>query len=231
MANNYPVLDADEVEISLTSFEVSAGVHAPARVTVNSAGAELFTSGNPGYVGWAQTLDSTNDNIAVEGMVAHDAADSGKPLKAGAKATTSVAGQTAVANNDRTHLYAGIDGVLIVRPLCNLEDILTPLPVAITDGSSTSVIAALGAGVKAYVTKAIVSNSSTSDVTVDIRNGAAGAVRATLPVPGNAAGGVGGFTATFDPPLPFSANTAVCADPSAAASTITVTLLGFRSAV
>jgi hypothetical protein len=32
-------------------------------------------------------------------------------------------------------------------------------------------------------------------------------------------------------PLPFSANTAVCADPSASATTVTVTLIGFKSRV
>lgn len=158
--------------------------------------------------------------------VAHDGADSGNPHKIGAKATTSLAGLTLVSNADRTDLFAGVDGVQITRPHCNLEDIVTATPVAITDGSSTSVIAAQGAGIKVYVVEVIIANSSASNVTVDLRDGTGGAVKATFPVPAN-----GGVVKTLTTPLPFSANTAVAADPSAAASTITITLIGFKSKV
>lgn len=158
--------------------------------------------------------------------VAHDGVDSGNPHKIGMKATTSLSGLTLVANADRTDLFAGIDGVQITRPHCNLEDIVTATPVAITDGSSTSVISAQGAGIKVYIVEVIIANSSASNVTVDLRDGTAGAVKATFPVPAN-----GGVVKTLATPLPFSANTAVAADPSAAASTITVTLIGFKSKV
>ncbi len=158
--------------------------------------------------------------------VAHDAADSGNPHKVGARATTSISGLTMVANAARTDLFAGVDGVQIVRTHCNLEDIVTATPVAITDGSSTSVIAAQGAGIKVYIVEVIIANSSASNVTVDLRDGVAGAVKATFPVPAN-----GGVVKTLTTPLPFTPNTAVAADPSAAASTITVTLIGFKSKV
>lgn len=158
--------------------------------------------------------------------VAHDGADSGNPHKIGMKATTSLSGLTLVANADRTDLFAGVDGVQITRPHCNLEDIVTATPVAITDGSSTSVISAQGSGIKVYIVEVIIANSSSSNVTVDLRDGTAGAVKATFPVPAN-----GGVVKTLATPLPFSANTAVAADPSAAASTVTVTLIGFKSKV
>lgn len=158
--------------------------------------------------------------------VAHDAADSGGPVKQGAKATTSLAGLTLVADADRTNLFAGVDGVQIVRGHSNLEDIVTATPVAITDGSSTSVLAAQGAGIKVYLTEVTIANSSASNLTVDLRDGTAGAVKWTFPVPAN-----GGVVKTFATPLPFSANTAIAADPSAAASTITVSVLGFKSKV
>jgi hypothetical protein len=164
---------------------------------------------------------------AITGTVAHDDPDTGNASKIGAKATTSLAGLTLVANADRTNLFAGVDGVLILRPHCNLEDILAPVPVAITDGTSTSVMASAGAGVKNYVTTCIIANTSATAVTVDLRDGAAGAVKATFPVPANTSGVV----CNFPVPLGFSAATAVCADPSAAASTITVTLIGFKSKV
>jgi hypothetical protein len=160
------------------------------------------------------------------GDIAHDAVDSGKPMKMGAKAIAALSGATLVAAADRTDLYAGLDGVLIIRPHANLEDIISGVA-AITDGSSTSVIASSGAGVKNYITSAIIANSSATAVTVDLRDGAAGTVKATLPVPANTSGVV----CNLPVPLPFSAATAVCADPSAAASTITVTLIGFKSKV
>lgn len=158
--------------------------------------------------------------------VQHDNADSGNPHKIGAKATTALSGLTLVASADRTDLFAGIDGVLIIRPHCNLEDIVSGVA-AITDGSSTSVIAAQGAGIKTYVSSVTITNTSASAVTVDLRDGTAGSVKWTFPAPAD----TGGVTHRFDPPLPFSANTIVAADPSAAASTVTVSILGFRSRV
>jgi hypothetical protein len=176
--------------------------------------------------GGTRTIRTMIDSSQLDPTVAHDAADSGAPYKQGYKATTSLAGLTLVANADRTDGFAGIDGVQIVRPHCNLEDLISGVA-AITDGSSTSVIASAGAGVKNYVTTAIIANTSATAVTVDLRDGAAGTVKATLPVPANTSGVV----CNLPVPLGFSAATAVCADPSAAASTVTVTLIGFKSKV
>jgi hypothetical protein len=164
---------------------------------------------------------------ATDDEPAHDAADSGIGTKITAKAETSIAGLTLVADGDRTDLFAGIDGVLITRPHCNLEDIVTVTPVEITDGSSTSIIASQGAGVKFYLTSVSISNTSATAVEVDLRDGAAGAVKWTFPVPANTSGVV----YSFPVPLGFSAATAMCADPSAAASTITVSAVGFKSKV
>lgn len=175
----------------------------------------------------AQTLSTvTTVSTLTGGGVAHDTADSGNPHKIGAKATNALSGLTLVANSDRTDLFAGLDGVQITRPHANLEDIVSGVA-AITDGSSTSVIAAAGSGVKIYITSVVIRNSSATDVGVDLRDGAAGAVKATFPAPPNG----GGCVHNLPVPLPFSANTAVCADPSAAASTVTVTLVGFKSKV
>lgn len=171
------------------------------------------------------TTVSTLTTLA-NGQTAHDAAATGSPLRVGAKAETALSGVTLVADGDATDLHAGVDGVLIVRPHCNLEDIVSGVA-AITDGSSTSVIAAQGSGVKVYVTSVVIANTSATAVTVDLRDGTGGSVKATYPVPANTAGVVHSLPV----PLPFSADTAVAADPSAAASTVTVTLAGFRSKV
>jgi hypothetical protein len=156
----------------------------------------------------------------------HDAVDGSGPIKIGAHATSSLAAETMVADSDRTNVNAGIDGVLITRPHCVLEDIVTATPVTITDGSSTSVLASPGAGLRNYITSISIANSSATFVTVDLRDGTAGAVLWTFPVPAT-----GGVVYTFPVPLKFSVATAVAADPSAAASTITVSVNGFKSKV
>lgn len=170
--------------------------------------------------------DQSSVAVTSAGNVAHDAVDSGSPVKQGFKATTSLAGLTLVANADRTDAFSGVDGVQIMRPHCNLEDIVSGV-LANTDGASTSVIAAQGAGIKTYITTVIFANTSATAVTVDLRDGVAGSVKATFPVPANTSG----LVCNLPVPLPFSANTAVCMDGSAAATTVTCTLIGFKSKI
>jgi hypothetical protein len=157
-------------------------------------------------------------------LVAHDAADAGSPLKIGCKATTSIVGQTPVANNDRSDCIAGIDGAIITRPHANLEDRVSGV-VGVTDGSSTSLVAAQGAGVRFCATAFVFTNSSATNVTVDIRDGTAGAVILTAPAAANMGGGV----VSLQTPLCTTANTAMAMDPSAAATTVTVTAIGFKT--
>lgn len=160
---------------------------------------------------------------ASAGDVAHDSADSGNPVKQGFKATTALSGLTLVASGDRTDGFAGVDGVQIVRPHCNLEGIVTG-NVSNTDGASTEVIAAQAAGIKTYLTSIIITNTSASQVYVEIKDGTT--VKITLPVP--ATGGV-----VFNPPVPLpgTAATAWNFDSSAAASTLYFSAIGFKSKV
>lgn len=165
------------------------------------------------------------DSSQLDPVVAHDAVDSGSPYKQGGRAVAGLSGITLVSAADRTDSLHGIDGVQYVRTV-PLEDIVSGV-LANTDGASTAVIAAIGAGIKIYITDVIIANTSATAVTVDLRDGAAGTVKATIPVPANTSG----FTKGFVTPLPFTANTAVCMDGSAAASTVTCTLIGFKSKV
>lgn len=172
------------------------------------------------------TLAAGTNTNEVVGDAAHDAAQAGNPLSMGATAETSLSGITLVADGDATRLYAGVDGVLITRPHCNLEDIVSGVD-SDTAGDSTAVIAAQGAGIKVYVTSVIVKNTHAStDAYIDLRDGAAGTIKASIPAPA-----AGGAIVNFDVPLPFSANTAVCVDPSAAVTTIITTVIGFKSKV
>lgn len=180
----------------------------------------------------AQTLATVTTCSTVStltgGGVAHDSADSGNPHKIGAKAETSLSGVTLVADGDRTDLHAGVDGVLIVRPHCNLEDAVQDRTTN-TDGASTAFtggLAAPGSGIRIWLTSVTISNSSSSFCTVDIRDGTAGSVLWTFPCPAT-----GGVTHTFNPPLKFTANTAVAFDASAATSTLSISANGFKSKV
>lgn len=157
------------------------------------------------------------------GGVAHDGVDSGNPHKIGAKATAALSTITKVAAADRTDLYAGVDGVQITRPHCNLEDIVTGNATN-TDGTSTQCIAAQTGSIKTYLTSVILCNTSASNITVDIKDGTT--IKVSLPLPANSG-------CIFNPPVPIpgTAATAWNFDPSAAASTVTCSMVGFKSLV
>lgn len=164
-----------------------------------------------------------NDSSGNELSVAHDAADAGGSIKAGAKATTSMSGRTAVADADRTDLVGDTQGALITRPYCSLEDIVSG-NASNTDGTSTSLIAAQAAGVKTYITSITITNTSASNIYVELKDNTT--VKYTFPVPAN-----GGVTHNFIVPLGGTAATAWNFDPSAAATTIYCSAVGFKSKI
>lgn len=211
----------DGVETSLSSIDgkLAAGNGA-------AAGAIRVTVANDSTGVIATVTTVTTVSALTEGGVAHDAADSGKPHKIGSRAVATLSTATLVAAADRSDAVCDLDGAIILRLDAPLGDNTSGVA-AITDGSSTSVIAAQGSGVKTYITDVTIANTSATAVTVDLRDGAAGSVKWTFPVPANTAG----VAFSFRRPLAFSADTAVCADPSAAASTVTVSLNGFKSKV
>lgn len=194
----------DGIETTLTSVD--------GKITACNTGAVVISSGT------VTTLTTLTG-----GGIAHDSADSGNPHKIGAKAVASISGVTLVAAADRTDLYAGLDGVQITRPHCNLEDIVSGNATN-TDGTSTQCIAAGGAGIKHYITSVVLCNTSASNITVDIKDGTT--VKVSIPVPANSG-------AIFNPPVPIpgTAATAWNFDPSAAATTVTCSMIGFKSKI
>ena len=146
-----------------------------------------------------------------------------KPLKVGHKAVAGLSGLTLVAAADRTDSYAGLDGAQYVRPHCGLEDIVTGNATN-TDGTSTSCIASSGAGIKTYLTSVVLCNTSATAITVDIKDGST--TKVSLPLPA-------GSGCIFNPPIPIpgTAATAWSFDPSAAATTVTCSMVGFKSKV
>lgn len=162
----------------------------------------------------------------IQGDEAHDAPDAGAPLKIGAKATNSVEALTQVANNDRSHLYCDLNGLLLSRPHTTLEEILSNR-VADTAGTSTAFgnFGAGGAGVHNYVTLVTIYNAhATTGGFVDFRDGTAGSVIWTFPAPA-----LGGCIVPFPVPLKGAANTALAYDVSAAITTVYISVLGFQA--
>lgn len=178
----------------------------------------ISTDGSPTLI----PADATN-GLMTGGGIAHDSADSGNPHKIGAKAIAGVSTGTAVAAADRTNLVAGLDGVLIVRPYCGLEDIVSAR-ITNTTGSVVDILAAQGAGVKVYLTAITLYNSSTANVFADILDGAT--VKWTVPLAAK-----GGATINFTVPLAGTANTAWRLDVSAATTTVYACIAGFKSLV
>lgn len=157
--------------------------------------------------------------------VAHDTADSGNPLKIGGKASAALSDDTMVADGDRINFFGDVDGVQLVRPMCPLGDILSER-VTITSGTSTA-LSTFGATANArnYITTIIVYNDTTANDFVDIRDGTAGTVLMTIPLP--AKGG-----AVINLPIPLrqpTTNTALAYDVGTGGSTIYLTFIGFKS--
>lgn len=174
--------------------------------------------------------DSTG-NIATVGTltgggIAHDAADSGNPVKVGAKAITSLKTTTLVTSGDRADNQADLDGALLMRTQHPLGDSLSER-IADTSGTST-VFTNFGAvaSTRNYVMGISAFNSSAGACYLDIRDGAAGAVLYTLYLP---AGGGCVIPSGSTPLFRSSANTALAYDVSGAITTVYINMCGFQS--
>ncbi len=170
---------------------------------------------------------ATASNLKVEpaGNVAHDAGDSGNPLKIGGRAVSAEI--TAVANNDRSDFVSDLVGKQIVMPYAGNENFVSgAITTAMTSTTSTSLIAAPGAGLRNYITTIIVSNShATVGTDIIIQDGSGGTTLMTIP----AAAVYGG--AVINLPVPLrqpTTNTAIyCANVTTGAST-KVSAVGYK---
>lgn len=161
------------------------------------------------------------------GNVAHDAADSGAPVKTGGRARTSDI--TSVANDDRTDSVHTKNGFQVVFPFCLPENLVSgAITTAMTGTTSTSLIAAPGAGLYNYITQVTVSNShATVGTDVTLQDGNGGTAFYTIP----AAAVYGGASIQFNPPLrqPTSNTALYCVNITTGAST-KVSASGFKGA-
>lgn len=162
----------------------------------------------------------------VVGGIPHDSTDALAPVKIGARAAATLSDDTMVANADRTDAVSDLDGAIITRSGFPLGDLISER-VTNTDGNSTA-FSNFGAtaSTRSFITAIVVYNSSATPGTIDFRDGTGGSVLYTVPIPGTGGavitnGGVPLFCTT--------ANTALAYDVSAALSTVTISISGFKS--
>src|SRR5262245_52704028 len=135
-AGNNNIGDVDVVSVPGDPF----GANADAASATGSISAKLRfiaatgvpVTNTPGVVQsgtWTvqpgNTANTTPWLVDPRGNVAHDGADSGNPVKVGAKAETSPKGITLVADGDRTDLYADADGIQMVKLATSNADLLS----------------------------------------------------------------------------------------------------------
>ena len=201
-------------------------------VTVDNGAAgaavNIQDGGNSITIDGAVTADlGSNNDVTVTGGNAHDGVTLGNPVLGGARATNSVEGLTQVANADLTYLQSDLNGVLLSRNGTTLEELISGRQTN-TDGSEDAMtnFAAGAAGVHNYITSVTIANSHAStNGTVDLVDGTGGTVMWTFPAPAG-----GGATHNFDPPLKqATAATGLFFDPSAAITTIIVSINGYQA--
>lgn len=232
MANNVTVTPGtgDTVaaeDVSSVKYQLVKLVDATAASTTRTGVAAnplQVSLANHGANATAVKVDlSTDNDVLVTGNAAHDAADSGNPVKIGARAENALSGATLVADADRVDAVADLDGALLVRGDRALGD-LTSGNASNTDGTSTSLIAAAGSGIKTYITDITITNTSASNTYVELKDGST--AKYTFPVPANS-----GVTHSFSSPLGGTANTAWNFDPATAITTIYCSASGFKSKI
>jgi hypothetical protein len=183
-------------------------------VTINNAAGASAVNIQDG--GNSITVDGA---VAAAGDVAHDAADSGNPVKVGAVART--ANPTAVAGGDRVDVYADDLGRLVLQPFAP-RDLQTHNQITLTDTTETSLIAAGGAGVFKDLVWLFMTNTSATQVRVDIRYYLTGTVRLSVALAANGGG------ANVNIPIQLkqaSAATAWTAQLSASVSSVYITAI------
>lgn len=164
------------------------------------------------------------------GAIAHDAADSGNPIKIGAKASATLSDDTMVAGGDRTDLTSDLDSAVLVRNQFPLGDLISEA-VSNTDGAATAFTNfGATASTRNYVTSIHVfrTDAGTTPIYVDFRDGTAGSVLYRMVIP---AGGGAILPAGGTPYFRTTANTALAFDVSAATTTVYISLSGFKSKV
>lgn len=218
------------IEVAVEAIQVSAALLNDAIMTdgVGTVSKGMVVLGQDGTNPQAIKTNSTGQIEDVpSGNVAHDAADSGNPIKIGAKAEPNLSTATMVADGDRTDAYSDMDGALLVRNSRPLGDLLSER-LSNTDGASTaSTVFGATASARNVITGYSVFNSSATTGYLDFRDGTAGSILWTVPLPATGGANFAIESGIFK----TTANTALAIDVSAAITTVYISITGFKSKV
>lgn len=155
-------------------------------------------STNVAQVGGTNAVTAgVSGTLAVGGNVATNVAIGTNPINLGAQAVSSE--NTAVTATRMAQLVTDLVGKLIVLPYANPENFVSgAITSAMTGTTSTSLVAAPGAGLRNYITQITVSNShATVGTDMIVQDGNGGTTLYTIP----AAAVYGGASITFPTPL------------------------------
>jgi hypothetical protein len=147
-------------------------------------------------------------------------------VKVGGKAVSSE--PAPVAAGDRANFLTDLVGKLITLPYANPENFINGATAAMTGTTSTSLIAAPGAGLRNYITQLTVSNShATVGTDIELQDGNGGTTFYVIP----AAAVYGGAALTFPTPLKQpTANTALYVKNSVTGASTRVSASGYKGA-
>lgn len=227
-------IDADTGNIS-TKIDTIAGAVSGTEMQVDLVGSLPAGTNAIGKLSANSGVDigdvDVTSAVITGGAVAHDSADSGNPIKVGARASATLSDDTMVANGDRIDNVGDVDGALITRDAFPLGDLISER-VSNTDGSST---AFSNFGATASTRNCVSSfhvfrtDSGTTPIYVDFRDGTSGSVLYSVVIPA----GTGANNPPYSGSALFrtSANTALAYDVSAATSTVYISISGFKSKV
>jgi len=185
------------------------------KVTACNTGAVVVSSGSI-------TADlGVNNDVIATGNVAHDAADSGSPVKTGGKVVlfnSSAPPNAAAAENDRANDIVDEYGRKYVETTHpNYWDVSADYVAAQTNAS---VKATPGAGLSLYLTDIIISNGATAG-NITLLDGSGGTVLFEIYPAIN-----GGCSTNLRTPIKLTANTALCIT-STTVTTHSVMISGF----
>lgn len=219
-AVGHPVLVGGRFDSSartLESGDVGAiALNMDGSVQINDGGGTIGVDDNGGSL----TIDGTVTASNSSGDIAHDSADSGNPVKVGAKAYNFDGTEpgTAVAEADRANNISDLYGRLYVE-MSHPRFWHVSADYA-TAQTNTSVKATPGAGLKLYITDIIISNGATAG-NITLLDGSGGTVLFELYPAVN-----GGAAVQLRSPIALTANTALCIT-STTVTTHTVTICGY----
>ncbi len=176
---------------SMTPLLVTPAANSAVNVSQINGVTPLMGAGNTGTGSPRVTIATDQLVLPVGGNVAHDAADSGNPVKIGAKAISYGANPTAVAAADRTDVYANIAGIPFM--LGGHPNVLTLLA-NFTSAQTNTALITVSAGTKVVMLSCTVAADHANTVDVQCRIGFATATTPTttsvyLSHPGIAPGG------------------------------------------